>query len=88
MIWFIVCMTTKKKQVLLTLGDELLKDIDNYWHEKHIISRSEAIRSLIKEALKKSKKAPNKWKFAPQSLFSGIGIVFIGDLRVENTFTS
>jgi len=53
-------MATKKKQVLLTLGDELLKDIDNYWHEKHIISRSEAIRSLIKKALKKSKKAPKK----------------------------
>jgi len=53
-------MATKKKQVLLTLGDELLKDIDNYWHENHIISRSEAIRSLIKEALKKKRKTPSK----------------------------
>ena len=53
-------MATKKKQVLLTLGDELLKDIDNYWHEKHIISRSEAIRSLLREALKNRKKAPKK----------------------------
>ena len=53
-------MATKKKQVLLTLGDELLKDIDNYWHEKHIISRSEAIRSLLREALKNRKTTPKK----------------------------
>ena len=53
-------MATKKKQVLLTLGDELLKDIDNYWHEKHIISRSEAIRRLLEDALKKSKNSPRK----------------------------
>jgi metal-responsive CopG/Arc/MetJ family transcriptional regulator len=53
-------MATKKKQVLLTLGDELLKDIDNFWHENHIISRSEAIRNLLREALKNRKTTPKK----------------------------
>ena len=53
-------MATKKKQVLLTLGDELLKDIDNYWHENHIISRSETIRRLLEEALINRKKTPKK----------------------------
>jgi len=53
-------MATKKKQVLLTLNDELFKKIDNYWHENHIISRSEAIRRLLEEALKNRKKSPKK----------------------------
>lgn len=45
-------MATKKPQILLTISEELLKRIDDYWHDKRIISRSEAVRRLIEESLK------------------------------------
>ena len=53
-------MATKKPQVLLTLSDELKDRIDEYWHEERIISRSEAIRRLIEEALEQYKKKREK----------------------------
>ncbi len=49
-------MATKKPQVLLTLSDELKDRIDSFWHEERIISRSEAIRRLIQDALEQYEK--------------------------------
>jgi metal-responsive CopG/Arc/MetJ family transcriptional regulator len=53
-------MATDKPRILLTVSDELLEQIDEYWHEKRIRSRSEALRRLLEEALKNSKKTPKK----------------------------
>lgn len=55
-------MPTKKPQILLTLDDDYLKRIDDYRFENRCNSRSEAIRRLIEEGLKKheSKTQPKK----------------------------
>ena len=53
-------MGTKRPQILLTLSDELKDRIDEYWHEKRIISRSEAIRRLIEDALEQYAKKRKK----------------------------
>jgi len=45
-------MATKKPQVLLTLDDELLARIEDYRYENRIPTRSETIRTLIKNGLK------------------------------------
>ena len=49
-------MATKKPQVLLTIDEILKKRIDEYWHSNHIISRSEAIRTLLQDALDRYEK--------------------------------
>jgi metal-responsive CopG/Arc/MetJ family transcriptional regulator len=46
-------MATDKPRILLTLDEKLLERIDDYRFENRINSRSEAIRSLISEGLKK-----------------------------------
>ena len=46
-------MPTDKPKVLITMNDELLERVDDYRYENRIPSRSEAIRRLIDEALKK-----------------------------------
>jgi len=51
---YITCMTTQKPQILLTVDDDLLKRIDDFRFNNRINSRSEAIRQLIEEGLKKS----------------------------------
>ena len=43
----------KNVQVLITIPLELLKDIEDYWHEKKIKNRTEAIRELIIKGLEK-----------------------------------
>jgi hypothetical protein len=48
-------MATKKPQVLLTLDEKLLERIEDYRYENRIPTRSEAMRRLIKEGLKKFK---------------------------------
>jgi metal-responsive CopG/Arc/MetJ family transcriptional regulator len=53
-------MTTQKPQVLLTLNDELLKQIEDFRFEKRINSRSEAIRQLIETGLATSKPKAKK----------------------------
>jgi metal-responsive CopG/Arc/MetJ family transcriptional regulator len=42
---------TDKPKILITLEDKLLTRIDDYRFENRINTRSEAIRSLIEEAL-------------------------------------
>lgn len=43
----------KNAQVLITIPLELLKEIENYWHENKIKNRTEAIRELIIKGLEK-----------------------------------
>lgn len=45
-------MPTKKPQILLTIDEELLERIEDYRYENRVPARSEAIRRLLKEALK------------------------------------
>jgi metal-responsive CopG/Arc/MetJ family transcriptional regulator len=45
---------------LLTLDDNLLKGINDYHFDNRIVSRSEAVRQLIKEGLNLSIKPKSK----------------------------
>ena len=49
-------MATEKPRILITVDEELLKDIDDFRYENRIPTRSEAVRRLVKEGLKTSKK--------------------------------
>ena len=51
---------SKNKQVLVTIPLEQLEEIEDYWHEKRYNNRNEAIRSLIQEGLKHTKKTDNQ----------------------------
>ena len=42
----------KNTQVLVTFPNDLLEQIDQYWHDKKIMNRNEAIRQLISVRLK------------------------------------
>ena len=53
-------MATKKPQVLLTLDEDLLKRVEDYRYENRIPARSEALRRLLEEALKRYEKARAK----------------------------
>jgi metal-responsive CopG/Arc/MetJ family transcriptional regulator len=53
-------MPSKKPQILLVVDDDLFEKIDDYRFENRINSRSEAVRRLIEEGLKKQKKKPKK----------------------------
>ncbi len=46
-------MTTDKPRILITVDKELLELIDDFRYDNRIPSRSEAIRQLIAESLKK-----------------------------------
>jgi len=52
-------MPTKKPILNFVVDEELLKRIDDYRFENRINSRSEAVRSLIKEGLKKDSSKKN-----------------------------
>jgi metal-responsive CopG/Arc/MetJ family transcriptional regulator len=45
----------KNTQVLVTFPNDLLKEIEKYWHENHLKNRSEAIRELVKKGIEASK---------------------------------
>ena len=49
-------MPTDKPKVLITMDNDLLERVDDFRFENRINSRSEAIRRLIKESLKKYEK--------------------------------
>lgn len=49
-------MATKKTKILITLNDKIIESVDDYRYENRIPSRSEAIRRLLEEALKKYEK--------------------------------
>jgi metal-responsive CopG/Arc/MetJ family transcriptional regulator len=46
-------MSTDKPKIIFAMEEDLLKRIDDYRFENRINSRSEAIRRLIEEGLKK-----------------------------------
>ncbi|UCE51363.1 MAG: ribbon-helix-helix protein, CopG family [Desulfobacterales bacterium] len=46
-------MTTKKPRILITMDEDLLERIDDFRFDNRINTRSEAIRRLIEEALKR-----------------------------------
>ena len=52
-------MPTKKPQILLTVDEALLERIDDFRYGNRIPSRTEAVRRLIEEALKKFEKKEN-----------------------------
>ena len=53
-------MATDKPRILLTVEEDLLERIDDYRYENRIPARSEAIRRLIEEALKRYDKKSKK----------------------------
>ena len=55
-------MPTNKPRVLLTIDEELLRRLDDFRYGNRIPTRSEAIRRLLEEALKRYEKKANKLK--------------------------
>ncbi len=53
-------MATDKRKFLITLNENILKRVDDFRFENRFNSRSEAIRSLLEEALKKYQKKTQK----------------------------
>jgi metal-responsive CopG/Arc/MetJ family transcriptional regulator len=45
---------TKNTQILVTFPNELLEQIEKYWHENKLKNRNEAIRELVQIGLEKS----------------------------------
>ena len=41
----------KNTQVLVTFPNELIEEIENYWHNNKLKNRNEAIRELVKLGL-------------------------------------
>lgn len=44
---------SKNTQILVTFPNNLLEEIEKYWHINHLRNRNEAIRDLIIKGLKK-----------------------------------
>jgi metal-responsive CopG/Arc/MetJ family transcriptional regulator len=44
---------SKNTQVLVTFPNDLLTEVENYWHENELKNRNDAIRTLIRNGLKK-----------------------------------
>lgn len=42
----------KNTQILVTFPNDLLEEIEQYWHDKKLMNRNEAIRQLISAGLK------------------------------------
>ena len=53
-------MVSKNPKILMTLTRDLIDKVDDYRYENRIPSRSEAIRRLLDEALKKYEKKDKK----------------------------
>jgi metal-responsive CopG/Arc/MetJ family transcriptional regulator len=53
-------MPTKKPKIIFVADDELLERLDDFRFDNRINTRSEAIRRLLNEALKKYEKKPGK----------------------------
>lgn len=43
----------KNTQILVTFPNDLLEDIEKYWHQNGLKNRNEAIRELVHKGLKK-----------------------------------
>lgn len=51
---------TKNAQLLVTIPQDLLEEIESYWHNKKISNRSEAIRELLRKGLAASEEGNPK----------------------------
>jgi metal-responsive CopG/Arc/MetJ family transcriptional regulator len=47
---------TKNTQILVTFPNEVIEEIEKYWHENRLKNRTEAIRELVQIGLKKTPK--------------------------------
>jgi metal-responsive CopG/Arc/MetJ family transcriptional regulator len=45
---------TKNTQILVTFPNDLIENIETYWHDNKLKNRNEAIRELVQIALKKA----------------------------------
>jgi metal-responsive CopG/Arc/MetJ family transcriptional regulator len=45
----------KNTQILVTFPNEMVEDIKEFWHDKKLRNRNEAIRMLISKGLEKHK---------------------------------
>jgi len=45
----------KNKQILVTFPNEVLEQIETYWHDNKLKNRNEAIRELVQKGLRGSK---------------------------------
>jgi metal-responsive CopG/Arc/MetJ family transcriptional regulator len=43
----------KNKQILVTFPNELVEEIEKYWHDQKLKNRNEAIRELVQKGLLK-----------------------------------
>ena len=55
-------MPTDKPKILLTIDKDLLEKVEDFRYSNRIPTRSEAIRRLIEEALKKYEKNEKVYK--------------------------
>jgi metal-responsive CopG/Arc/MetJ family transcriptional regulator len=53
-------MPTESPKIIFVANEDLIKRLDDYRFENRVNSRSEAIRLLLEEALKKYEKKPKK----------------------------
>jgi len=57
---YVYSMPTEKPKILMVLDKTLLEKIDDFRYSNRIPTRSEAIRRLLEEALKKYEKKAKK----------------------------
>lgn len=50
------------KQILVTFPNELVEEIEIYWHENSLNNRSDAIRELIKRGLESERSGDSNGK--------------------------
>ncbi len=43
----------KNMQVLVTFPKEMIKEVEDYWHQNNLPNRNEAIRVLVQKGLEK-----------------------------------
>lgn len=44
---------TKNTQILVTFPNDVVEEIEKYWHDNKLKNRNEAIRDLVQKGLKK-----------------------------------
>jgi metal-responsive CopG/Arc/MetJ family transcriptional regulator len=44
---------TKNTQILVTFPNELVEEIEKYWHDQKLKNRNEAIRELVQKGIQK-----------------------------------
>jgi len=57
---YLLFMPTESPKIIFVASEDLIKRLDDYRFENRVNSRSEAIRLLLEEALKKYEKKPKK----------------------------